>query len=363
MARDFLLNATSATVNDGSAAWSTGQLGDGTAASSGTVYYSNGLSIWPFASNGTHSTLWMRFNLAPSTTSGTPTSNAVNGFQFAVQGSRDGATWTTISAMPKDNIAFRNHNTMLPAMATNSATASVAHGSTNQTTGALVVGSAAIPGCPLLAINDVVYTSAASGFLANTPYYVVQSTPTGFGTSSAPRSTVQLSLQPNGAPVLATAVTALTVTRFTSTTPMAVGDLFTIQNTVAAMTGTDGVGGAAITLVANNIVQITGVQDTGQAMSFTFKRVGPSIPADVMANNYVHTSATAMSAVVFTSINPTGGEYYLPIQPQVGFINSSGALEDNYKFVRGIAACQINAITPTARLTVDLVTSRDGAYS
>jgi len=360
MARDFLLNATSAIVNDGSAAWVTGVLGDGTAASSGTVYYSNGLSIWPFASNGTHSTLWMRFSLAPSTTTGTATSNAVNGFQFAVQGSRDGATWTTIAAMPKDNIAFRNHNSMLPAMATNSATASVAHSSTAQTSGALVVGSAVIPGCPLLAINDVVFTSAASGFLANTPYYVVQSTPTGFGTSSAPRSTVQLSLQPNGAPVLATAVTAITVTRFTATTPMAIGDLFTIQNTVATATGTDGVGGSAVTLVANDVVQITGVVDTGQAMTFTFKRVSPGT---AMVNNYVHTNATAMSTNVFTSINPTGGEYFLPIQPQVGFINASGALEDNYKFVRGIAACQINVITPTARCTVDLVTGRDGAYS
>ena len=362
MAKDALLNSLTV-VNDGSAAWSTGVLGDGIAASTGTVYYSNGISIWPFASNGTHSQLFMRFMLSPSTTTGTAASNAVNGFQFAVQGSRDGATWTTISAMPKDNIAFRNHNSMLPAMATNATFATVAHASTSQTSGALVVGSANIPGCPLLAINDVVYTSAGSGFLANTPYYVVQTTPTGAGTTSAPRSTIQLSLQPNGAPVLATAVTAITVTRYVATTPMAVGDLFTIQNTVAAMTGTDGVGGAAITLVANNIVQITSVQDTGQAMSFTFKRVGPSIPADVMANNYVHTSATAMSAVVFTSINTTGGEYFLPINTQVGFINASGSLEDNYKFVRGVAACQINGITPTARCVVDVVMTRDGAYS
>jgi len=361
MAKDFLLTPTPFIINDGSAAWVTGVLGDGTAAASGNNYYSNGMSIFPFGSNGTHSTLWMRFLLAPPTaTTGTATSNAVNGFQFAVQGSRDGATWTTISAMPKDNIAFRNHNSMLPAMATSSATASVSHASTSQTTSALVIGSANIANCPLLAINDVVFTSAASGFLANTPYYVVQTTPTGFGTSSAPRSIVQLSLQPNGVPVLANAVTALTVTRFTATTPMAVGDLFTIQNTVIAMTGTDGAGGSAITLVATDVVQITGVQDTGQAMSFTFKRV---VGAPLMANNYVHTSATAMSAVVFTSINQTGGEYYLPIQPQVGFINSSGALEDNYKFYRGIAACQINAITPTARLLCDLVTARDGSYS
>jgi hypothetical protein len=360
MAKDYLLNPASAIVNDGSAAWVTGTLGDGTAASSGTVYYSNGMSIWPFGSNGNHSQLYVRFMLAPSTTTGTATTNGVNGFQFAVQGSRDGATWTTISAMPKDNIAFRNHNSMLPTMATSSAIASIAHASTSQTTGALVVGSASIPGCPLLAINDVVYTSAASGFLANTPYYVVQTTPTGFGTSSAPRSTVQLALQPNGAPVLATATTALTVTRFVATTPMAIGDLFTIQNAVATATGTDGVGGSAVTLIANDVVQITGVVDTGQAMSFSFKRVSPGT---AMVNNYVHTNATGLSTTVFTSINVTGGEYFLPINTQVGFINSSGSLEDNYKFVRGIAACQINGITPTARCVCDLVTSRDGAYS
>lgn len=359
MAKDYLLNPASAVLNDGSAAWSTGTLGDGTAASSGTVYYSNGMSIWPFGSNGNHSQLFVRFLLAPSTVTGTATSNAVNGFQFAVQGSRDGATWTTISAMPKDNIAFRHHNSMLPTMATNSAFASVAHASTSQTTSALVVGSANIAGCPLLAINDVVYTSAASGFLANTPYYVVQTTPTGAGTSSAPRSTVQLSLQPNGAPVLATATTALTVTRYVATTPMAVGDLFTVQNSVATATGTDGVGGAAVTLVANDVVQITGVQDTGMAMSFTFKRVSPT----AQAANYVHTNATGLSTTVFTSINVTGGEYFLPINTQVGFINASGSLEDNYKFVRGIAACQINGITPTARCVCELVTSRDGAYS
>lgn len=361
MAKDFLLNPTPFIINDGSSAWSTGVLGDGTAASSGTVYYSNGMSVMPFGSNGTHSTLWMRFLLAPPTaTSGTATTNAVNGFQFAVQGSRDGATWTTISAMPKDNIAFRNHNSMLPTMAQNSSVASIAHASTSQTSSALVVGSANIANSPLLGIGDVVYTSAASGFLANTPYYVVQTTPTGFGTSSAPRSTVQLSLQPNGAPVLATAATAITVTRYTATTPMAVGDLFTIQNTVATAVGTDGVGGSAVTLIATNVVQITGVQDTGQAMSFTFKRV---VGAPLQANNYVQTDAAGLSTTVFTSINQTGGEYYLPIQPQVGFINSSGAVEDNYKFYRGIAACQINAITPTARLTCDLAISRDGAYS
>lgn len=359
MAKDALLNSLTV-VNDGSAAWSTGVLGDGIAAATGTAYYSNGISIWPFASNGTHSQLFMRFMLSPSTTTGTATSNAVNGFQFAVQGSRDGATWTTIAAMPKDNIAFRNHNSMLPAMATNATFATVTHASTSQTSGALVVGSASIPGAPLLAINDVVYVSAGSGFLANTPYYVVQSVPTGAGTSSAPRSTIQLSLQPNGAPVLATAVTAVTITRYTATTPMAVGDLFTIQNTVAAMTGTDGVGGGAITLVANDVVQITGVQDTGQAMSFTFRRISPGT---AMSNNYVHTSATAMSAVVFTSINTTGGEYFLPINTQIGFINASGSLEDNYKFVRGVAACQINGITPTARCVVDVVMTRDGAYS
>jgi hypothetical protein len=359
MAKDALLNSLTV-VNDGLSAWSTGVLGDGIAAGTGTTYYSNGISLWPFASNGTHSQLFMRFMLGPSTTTGTATSNAVNGFQFAVQGSRDGATWTTIAAMPKDNIAFRNHNSMLPAMATNATFATVAHASTSQTSSALVVGSPNIAGAPLLSINDVVYVSAGSGFLANTPYYVVQSVPTGAGTSSAPRATIQLSLQPNGAPVLATAVTAITVTRYTATTPMAVGDLFTIQNTVASMSGTDGVGGAAITLVANDVVQITGVQDTGQAMSFTFRRV---VGTPVMANNYVHTSATAMSAVVFTSINTTGGEYFLPINTQIGFINASGSLEDNYKFVRGIAACQINAITPTARCVVDVVMSRDGAYS
>jgi len=359
MAKDALLNSLTV-VNDGSAAWSTGVLGDGIAAATGTAYYSNGISIWPFASNGTHSQLFMRFMLSPSTVSGTVASNAVNGFQFAVQGSRDGATWTTIAAMPKDNIAFRNHNSMLPTMATNATFATVAHASYSQTSTALVIGSANIPGAPLLAINDVVYTSASSGFLANTPYYVVQSVPTGAGTTSAPRSTIQLSLQPNGAPVLATATTAITVTRFTATTPMAVGDLFTIQNTVASMTGTDGPSGTAITLVANDVVQITNVQDTGQAMSFSFRRV---VGTPVMLNNYVHTSGTNMSAVVFTSINPTGGEYFLPINSQVGFINASGFLEDNYKFVRGVAACQINGITPTARCVVDIVMSRDGAYS
>lgn len=358
MAKDALLSA-SAVINDGSAVWVTGVLGDGISASSGTVYYSNGLSIWPFSSNGTHSQLFMRFMLGPSTTSGTATSNAVNGFQFAVQGSRDGATWTTIAAMPKDNIAFRHHNTMLPAMATNAAIATVAHASTAQTSSALVIGSATIAGAPLLAINDVVYTSTASGFLANTPYYVVQSTPTGFGTSSAPKSTIQLSLQPNGQPVLATAVTAITVTRYTATTPMAVGDLFTIQATVATATGTDGVGGAAVSLVANDIVQITGAQDTGQAMSFSFKRVSPT----AQTSNYVHTNLTAISTVVFTSINPTGGEYYLPLNSQVGFINGSGSLEDNYKFVRGIAAAQINSIAPTAKCVCDIVISRDGSYS
>ena len=169
MARDFLLNPVSAVLNDGSAAWVTGTLGDGVAAATGTTYYSNGMSIWPFGSNGNHSQLFVRFMLGPSTTTGTATSNAINGFQFAVQGSRDGATWTTISAMPRDNIAFRNHNSMLPTMATGSAFATVAHASTSQTTSALVVGSANIAGCPLLAINHVVYTSAASGFLANTP--------------------------------------------------------------------------------------------------------------------------------------------------------------------------------------------------
>lgn len=357
MAKDALLSPAPFVVNDGSAAWSTGTLGDGLIALTGTVYYSNAMSVWPFASNGAHSTLWMRFMVAPPTTTGTATNNAVNGFQFAVQGSRDGATWTTISASPKDLLANRVHNSMLPVMATNATFATQAHSSQSQTSGALTIGSASIPGAPVCSINDVVYLSAASGFLANTPYYVVQTTPTGFGT---PRSTIQVSLQPNGVPVLATATTALTVTRFHSTTPMAIGDLFTIQNTVATATGTDGVGGSAVTLIANDVIQITGVVDTGQAMSFTFKRVSPGT---AMVNNYVHTNATGLSTTVATSINNSGVEYFLPIQPQVGYISSSGALEDNYKFFRAVAACQIAAVTPTARCMADIVSSRDGSYS
>lgn len=356
MAKDALLN-TLGVINDGSAAWSTGTLGDGIAASTGTVYYSNGLSIFPFGSNGTHSQLFMRFMVGPASLSGTPTTNAVNGFQFAAQASRDGNTWTTISASPKDLNAFRNHNTMLPTMAQNATFATVAHSSVSQTSSALVIGSATIVGAPLVGINDIVYMSAASGFLANTPYYVIQSTPTG---GSTPRATIQVSLQPNGAPVLATATTAITVTRYTAATPMAVGDLFTIQNSVVSATGTDGVGGAAITLVANDIVQITSVQDTGMAMSFTFRRINGT---PVMTNNYVHTNVTGLSTTVFYALNTTGGEYYLPLSTQVGYISSSGFLEDNYKYVRGVAVCQINGVTPTARCVCDLVPSRDGAYS
>lgn len=356
MAKDALLN-TLGVVNDGSAAWSTGTLGDGLAAFSGTVYYSNALPIWPFGSNGTHSQLFMRFTVAPPTLSGAPTTNAVNGFQFAAQASRDGSTWTTIAASPKDLNAFRNHNTMLPTMAQNATFATVAHSSVSQTSSALVIGSPTIVGAPVVGVNDVVYMSATSGFLANTPYYVIQSTPTGGAT---PRATIQVSLQPNGAPVLATATTAVVVTRYTAATPMAVGDLFTIQNSVVSATGTDGVGGTAITLVAGDVVQITGVQDTGVAMSFTFRRV---VGLPLMTNNYVHTNVTGLSTTVFYALNPTGGEYFLPLNTQVGYISGSGFLEDNYKYVRGIATCQINGVTPTARCVCDVVMSRDGAYS
>jgi hypothetical protein len=77
----------------------------------------------------------------------------------------------------------------------------------------------------------------------------------------------------------------------------------------------------------------------------------------------VHTNATALGTTVFYAINATGGEYYLPIQTQVGFVSNSGFVEDNYKFVRGVAACNINGVTPTGKMNCDIVPSRDGAYS
>lgn len=357
MARDALLNTLS-TINDGTAVWATGTLGDGLTASSGTVYYSQTQAITPYTQTGTSQLLFMRFSLGTMTTTGVPTTNAANGFQFAVQASKDGSVWTTVSASPKDLFAFKNHNTMLPTMATNASVAFAPHASVTQTSGALTVGSANIPGAPLVSIGDVVYFNATgSGFNANTPYYVISAIPTGAGT--APRATIQVSLTYGGAPVLATAVTAVAVIEYTSAMPLQVNDRLAIGNAVVSATGTDGPGGTAVTLITNDVVLITSVFNTGTSMAFTFRRV----VGGTMTNNYVHTNATALGTTAFYMHSDTGGEYFLPILTQCGFQSNSAQVEDNYKFVRGIAACNINTVVPTGKLTCDIVTSRDGAYS
>lgn len=357
MARDALLNTLS-TINDGTAVWSTGTLGDGISAASGTTYYSQTQAITPYLQTGTSQLLFMRFSLGTMITTGVPTTNAVNGFQFAVQASKDGSTWTTISASPKDLSAYRVHNTLLPTMATNSAIAYVPHSSTSQTSGALTIGSASIPGAPLVAVNDVVYMSASSGFAANTPYYVISSVPTGAGT--APRATIQVSLTPGGVPILATATTAITVTEYYAASPLQINDRFAVGNSIATATGTDGPSGTAVTLVTGDVIVITSAYNTGTSMAITFRRI---VGATVMTNNYVHTNATALGTTAFYLHSDTGGEYFLPILTQVGYQSISGFVEDNYKFVRGIAACQINTVVPQGKMTCDIVTSRDGAYS
>lgn len=348
MARDALLNG-SVTINAGST-WT-----------SGTSYYSPTVSIEPFSSNGTHSTLWARFILSQPTFGAVPIAAGTYGFHFHIAASKDGNTFTQVSQLPTDTDALKTHMVYVQGtLAANAQSLTIAHNVNATASPTFTNGSATIPAAPFAVVGDVfTFAATTAPFATGTPYYVVSSTPV--AAAATPQSNIQLAATPGGTPITFTGTTgAFSISKVTPV-PIAVGDVFQIKGTFTA--GLDGVGGSAFTIVDGQNIVVTRVSNTGVSTSVFFRVSADSTNAGTQ-REYVQGASTSTSV----SINSPnfGGEIFLPITVPVGIpTNMSTVQQDNYKYIRGVAVFTSTGttITPTTTVRMDIVTSRDGAYS
>jgi hypothetical protein len=239
MARDALLNG-SVLINAG-AAWT-----------SGTPYYSPTVSIEPFSSNGTHSTLWARFILSQPTFGAVPIAAGTYGFHFHVAASKDGNTFTQVSQLPTDTDAMKTHMVYVQStgtLAANAQSLTIAHNVNATSSPTFTNGSATIPAAPFAVVGDVfTFAATTAPFATGTPYYVVSSTPV--AAASTAQSNIQLAATPGGTPITFTGTTgAFSISKVTPV-PIAVGDGFQIKGTFNA--GLDGVGGSAFTTASSS---------------------------------------------------------------------------------------------------------------
>lgn len=348
MAKDALLGG-SVTINAGST-WT-----------SGTAYYSPTVSIEPFSSNGTHSTLWARFILSQPTFAAVPVAAGTYGFHFHVAASKDGNTFTQVSQLPTDTDAFKSHMVYVQGtLAISAQSLTIPHIVNATSSPTFTNGNSAIPAAPYAVVGDVfTFAATTAPFATGTPYYVVSSTPVAAAATS--QSNITLSATPGGAPITFTGTTgAFSISKVTPA-PIAVGDTYQINGTFTA--GLDGVGGSAFTLVSGMNIVVTRAANTGVATSVFFRVAADSTTVGTQ-REYVQGAAASTSV----SINAPnfGGEVYLPIVAPVGMsTNGSTVQQDNYKYIRGVAVFTSTGttITPTTTVRMDLVTSRDGAYS
>lgn len=351
MAKDALLGSGGVTITGGvSNAWT-----------SGTSYYSPTVSIEPFSSNGTHSTLWARFILNQPTFAAIPVAAGSYGFHFHVAASKDGNTFTQVSQLPSDTDALKTHMVYVQGtLAASAQSLTIPHTVNATASPTFTNGSATIPAAPYAVVGDVfTFAATAAPFATGTPYYVVSSTPV--AAAATPQSNIQLAATPGGAPITFTGTTgAFSISKVTPV-PIAVGDTYQIKGTFTA--GTDGVGGSAFTITDGQNILVTRVSNTGVSTSVFFRVCGDSINSGT-AREYVQGGA-ASTTVSINSPN-FGAEIYLPITVPVGVpTNMSGVQQDNYKYVRGVGVFTSTGttITPTTTVRMDIVTSRDGAYS
>jgi hypothetical protein len=326
-----------------------------------TTYVSPTITVEPFSSNGTHSTLWGRFILSQPTFAAIPVASGTYNWHFHVAASKDGNTWTQVSSSPTDADAFKTHMVYIQgSLAISAQSLTIPHNVNVTASPTFTNGNSAIPAAPYAVVGDVfTFAATATPFATSTPYYVVSSTPV--AAAATAQSNITLSATPGGAPITFTGTTgAFSISKVTPV-PIAVGDTYQIKGTFTA--GLDGVGGSAFTIVDGQNIVVTRVSNTGVATSVFFRVAGDSTNAGTQ-REYVQGAAASTSVSI--NYNNGGGEVFLPLVAPVGLqTNMSGVQQDNYKYVRFSAVCTFSgtAINPTATVRCDLVTSRDGSYS
>ena len=352
MARDALLNG-SVTITGGVAnAWT-----------SGTNYFSPIVSVEPFGSNGSHSTIWARFMLNPPTFSAIPVAAGAYGFHFHVAASKDGSTFTQVSQLPTDTDLMKTHMVYVQGtLLANAQSLTIPHIVNSTASAGFVNASSVITNAPNAVVGDVfTFGSAATPFATATPYYVVSSTQA--APASTPLSNITLSATSGGTPITFTGTTGSFSISKVTPVPINAGDTYQIKGTFTA--GTDGVGGSALTIVDGSNILITQTANTGVATSVWFRTCTDTTLGQVgSVKNYVQGASNSTSVSI--NMSNFGGTVFLPITtPMPPVTGPSGVQQDNYKYFRGVAVFTSTgtAITPTTTVRMDLVTSRDGGYS
>lgn len=353
MAKDALLQ-TLGVMNPGTAAMA-----------SATAYYSSPVSLEPFGQNGTHNNLFMRFMLAQPTYAALPAATTASNFQFGIDVTKDGATWSNIYASPTDQQAFKTHvvNTFTMTISTSNVNISYP---TVTSTATVTSGSANITAAPVCSIGDALYFgTAVAPFALATPYYVVSMTPTQSASGSATSTaTVQLSATPGGVPIVPTASGTPVLTKYLSNlVNYRVGELVYWTGTAAAGTGA---ATAAPDTDVPPIITGGGNLQKFYVLSVTSSYTGQviTLSATLGGTAFVTGAGIATNASFIVQPCLAGGEYYVSLNTTSGYIDPYGAVQDTYKYVRGwVKPTFPSGVNPTALSRCDVVPGRDGAYS
>lgn len=343
-----------------------GILNAGTAAlTSATTYYSSPVSLEPFGQTGTHNNLFMRFMMAQPSYANLPQVATASNFQFGLEYTKDGTTWQSVALSPPDMVAFKTHQ--VTTFSTSGATAPLIFVYPTVTSTATVVSSSInVTAAPICSIGDALYfTTAVAPFTTATPYYVISMTPTQASAGSATSTaTVQLSATPGGVPVVPTAGGTSVLTKYLSNqVNFAIGELVYWTGTAAAGTpaNTAAIDTAVPPIItgANNIQKfyVTSVTSTytGQTITISNTPGGAS---------FVTTAAVTSGASFIVQPCLAGGEFYMPVNSISGYVDLYGAVQDNYRYIRGTVKPTFpSGVNPTALIRCDIVSGKDGSYS
>jgi len=353
MAKDALLQ-TLGILNAGTSALATA-----------TTYYSAPVSLEPFGQTGTHNNLFMRFMLAQPTYANLPQVATASNFLFGLEYTKDGTTWQQVALSPPDMTAFKTHtvNTFTQGLGL---TPLVFTYPTVSSTASVTSGSASVTAAPVCSIGDALYfTTERLPFTTSTPYYVVSMLPSQASAGSATATaTVQLSATPGGVPITATATGTSALTKYLSNAiNFQVGEL-------VYWTGTAAVGTPSNTAAQDTAVPpiITGPNNIQKfyvtSVTSTFSTMSITISNTPGGTNYATTAAVAASASFIVQPCLAGGEFYMPVNSISGFVDTYGAIQDNYKYIRGkVTATFPSGVNPTALIRCDIVSGKDGSYS
>ena len=100
------------------------------------------------------------------------------------------------------------------------------------------------------------------------------------------------------------------------------------------------------------------------SVTSTFSTMTITISNTPGGANFTTTLAIAASASFLVQPLLAGGEYYMPINSIPGFMDVYGAIQDNYKYIRGTVKPTFpSGVNPTALIRCDIVNGKDGSYS